>query len=180
IAVPNFLEAQTRSKVARVKADMRSLATAIEAYTVDWNLVMGTRDIMDATGLAQQKARLVAYSRLTTPVAYITAIPRDPFQFGNLSGNRADDVFQFQASNSFSKKTGNAAWYYPRLRGYTWVLNSLGPNLRAPGPNIIEVLRGTTDVSKTLTYDPTNGTVSEGYIIRTNKGDYVVDLAPAV
>src|SRR5215210_3826948 len=37
IAVPNFLEAQTRSKVSRVKADQRSLATAIEAYYVDNN-----------------------------------------------------------------------------------------------------------------------------------------------
>ena len=35
IAVPNFLEAQVRSKVSRTKADMRSLATAIEAYAVD-------------------------------------------------------------------------------------------------------------------------------------------------
>src|SRR3978361_2219273 len=35
IAVPNFLEAQTRSKVVRVKADMRTLATALEAYRVD-------------------------------------------------------------------------------------------------------------------------------------------------
>ena len=37
IAVPNFLEAKNRSKVARAKADMRSLATAIEAYCVDTN-----------------------------------------------------------------------------------------------------------------------------------------------
>ena len=37
IAVPNFLEAQVRSKVSRVKSDQRSLATAIEAYAVDWN-----------------------------------------------------------------------------------------------------------------------------------------------
>jgi prepilin-type N-terminal cleavage/methylation domain-containing protein len=37
IAVPNFLEAQTRSKVSRVKADQRSMATAIESYVVDWN-----------------------------------------------------------------------------------------------------------------------------------------------
>ena len=35
IAVPNFLEAQTRSKTARVKADQRTVATAIEAYSVD-------------------------------------------------------------------------------------------------------------------------------------------------
>jgi prepilin-type N-terminal cleavage/methylation domain-containing protein len=38
IAVPNFLEAQVRSKVSRAKSDQRSLATAIEAYFVDNNL----------------------------------------------------------------------------------------------------------------------------------------------
>ena len=37
IAVPNFLEAQTRSKVSRVKNDTRALSTAIEAYHVDHN-----------------------------------------------------------------------------------------------------------------------------------------------
>ena len=35
IAVPNFLEAQVRAKVSRVKSDMRSLATAIETYRID-------------------------------------------------------------------------------------------------------------------------------------------------
>ena len=35
IAVPNFLEAQTRSKVSRCKADMRSLGIAIESYQID-------------------------------------------------------------------------------------------------------------------------------------------------
>jgi prepilin-type N-terminal cleavage/methylation domain-containing protein len=35
IAIPNFLEAQTRSKVSRAKADLRSLAVALEAYAVD-------------------------------------------------------------------------------------------------------------------------------------------------
>ena len=37
IAVPNFLEAQVRSKVSRARADMRSLATALEAYATDNN-----------------------------------------------------------------------------------------------------------------------------------------------
>jgi prepilin-type N-terminal cleavage/methylation domain-containing protein len=32
IAVPNFLEAQVRAKVARVKSDHRTMATAIESY----------------------------------------------------------------------------------------------------------------------------------------------------
>jgi len=37
IAVPNFLEAQTRAKVSRAQADMRTFATGIEAYFVDNN-----------------------------------------------------------------------------------------------------------------------------------------------
>ena len=37
IAIPNFLEAQTRAKVARVKADLRTVGGACEVYTVDWN-----------------------------------------------------------------------------------------------------------------------------------------------
>jgi len=37
IAVPNFLEAMTRTKVSRAKADIRSLAVGIEAYVIDWN-----------------------------------------------------------------------------------------------------------------------------------------------
>ena len=35
IAIPNFIEAQVRSKVSRAKADMRSIATALEGYRVD-------------------------------------------------------------------------------------------------------------------------------------------------
>ena len=37
IAVPNFLEAQVRAKVSRVKSDMRAVATALESYHVDNN-----------------------------------------------------------------------------------------------------------------------------------------------
>lgn len=37
IAVPNFLEAQTRAKVSRALADMRTMATGIESYFVDNN-----------------------------------------------------------------------------------------------------------------------------------------------
>ncbi|MDK2972666.1 MAG: hypothetical protein PWP23_2421 [Candidatus Sumerlaeota bacterium] len=37
IAVPNFLEAQVRSKVSRTEADMRSIKTGIESCAVDYN-----------------------------------------------------------------------------------------------------------------------------------------------
>lgn len=37
IAVPNFLEAQTRAKVSRGKMDMRAISTALESYKIDTN-----------------------------------------------------------------------------------------------------------------------------------------------
>jgi prepilin-type N-terminal cleavage/methylation domain-containing protein len=74
IAVPNFLEAQVRSKVSRVKSDMRTLATAIEAYRVDYTGYMP----YSVWGQHTDPRYLNA---LTTPVAYVTSISamRDPF-----------------------------------------------------------------------------------------------------
>ena len=83
IAVPNFLEAQVRSKIARVKNDQRTLATAFEAYAVDNNrppldfaeyLVLFVRP----QGRPDWE-RCFCYNLLTTPIAYITAPMRDPF-----------------------------------------------------------------------------------------------------
>src|SRR5512139_1635014 len=64
IAVPNFLEAQVRSKVSRCKSDMRSEELAIEAYRIDNNAyVLNAAQIL----------------RLTTPIAYLTTLTDDPF-----------------------------------------------------------------------------------------------------
>jgi len=178
IAIPNFLEAQVRAKISRVKSDMRSTATAIEAYLVDWNLIMGAWDWADATGATQEQGRLIAYSRLTTPIAYMTSFPKDPFQVGTQTQGRAEEEFQFQTSNTFSKHN----WWRARQRGYTWGLNSMGPALnRISSITFIDVLRGlTAQQERTFVYDPTNGTVSQGFIIRTNKGEYKVDISPSV
>ena len=79
IAVPNFLEAQTRSKVSRTKADMRSMATALEAYAVDNNVYPQCHrfGVVLWPGLGDQKPVL---ERLSTPVAYMTnVVAKDPF-----------------------------------------------------------------------------------------------------
>jgi type II secretion system protein G len=75
IAVPNFLEAQVRSKVSRVKADMRSLATAIESYVVDTNRYPIASQWVSVFN--RFNARMHG---LTTPVAYITSLPADTFR----------------------------------------------------------------------------------------------------
>ncbi|MFH1738694.1 MAG: prepilin-type N-terminal cleavage/methylation domain-containing protein [bacterium] len=67
IAVPNFLNAQTRAKIARVYSDLKAQSTAMDQYYLDWNnYPPGNRPA----------PRLVP---LTTPVAYLTSCPRDPF-----------------------------------------------------------------------------------------------------
>jgi len=98
IAVPNFLEAQTRAKVARTKNDFRALALPLEAYKIDYNwypinmystsdyYARGMGGVMDPWGfkpIDHQRGRTVAACcwRLTTPIAYITSIEgyRSPF-----------------------------------------------------------------------------------------------------
>ena len=178
IAVPNFLEAQTRSKVSRAKSDMRTQATAIESYLVDWNSILGNHDIRALLNLSDTPlARAIACSKLTTPVAYMTSIPTDPFQLGSRQGDvRLLNEFQYQTSNSFSP----ASWKPVRRRGYTWMVGSFGPALSRTH-NFRETLRGQTVEQQCHIYDPTNGTVSKGLLIRTNKGIYSQpDLSPGV
>ncbi|MBM3335604.1 prepilin-type N-terminal cleavage/methylation domain-containing protein, partial [Candidatus Sumerlaeota bacterium] len=98
IAAPNFLEAQVRAKTARVHNDLRSLATAIEAYRVDQDMYPEGTDnpqyypqhIADllgplAPGYYAFRTRGPGgltvgrhFAGLTTPIAYIGSIPADP------------------------------------------------------------------------------------------------------
>src|SRR5688572_16324926 len=100
IAVPNFLEAQTRAKVTRVKSDLRSIATGIESFRVDNNKYPEGTDkkawypeaieaFLDPNGLGngyygfrtRGEGKIVGrdFPGVTTPVAYITSIPTDIF-----------------------------------------------------------------------------------------------------
>ena len=107
IAVPNFLEAQVRSKVSRAMADMRSLATALECYAVDYNRypfqgAVGMNPAGDPTrvivpvgvsgcvapndtgpgsknGSPQKRFIKFVPHTITTPVSYITTQFEDPF-----------------------------------------------------------------------------------------------------
>lgn len=74
IAIPNFLAAQVRSKVSRAKADIRTIATGLESYRTDndnYPLGYDTWDPLDP-----DKEPLYV---ITTPIAYLTSVPRDPF-----------------------------------------------------------------------------------------------------
>ena len=77
IAVPNFLRAQIRAKITRVRVDLRSIAIALEAYSVDWNTY--PCDGEERTGRCQAWGANTAAYNLTTPIAYLSSIPTTPF-----------------------------------------------------------------------------------------------------
>ncbi len=78
IAVPNFLNAQIRAKVSRVKSDIRSIAQANEMYNIDNNTYPPESEDDIFTGRRVRSSCGLFF--LTHPVAYLSSIPHDPFQ----------------------------------------------------------------------------------------------------
>lgn len=157
IAVPNFLEAQTRSKVSRVMADARTIATAVESYRVDTNhypLTQETPADFPASPFTDIGGGYFAYAgRLTTPISYITSVPADPFNMRTPNGF-GWNLYEFWSEPSvgfdiidFTNAAGNAAMY---------VVWSWGPDLDANG----------FALDLDTIYDPTNGTISDGNVYR--------------
>jgi prepilin-type N-terminal cleavage/methylation domain-containing protein len=195
IAVPNFLEAQTRSKVSRAKADMRSIATAIEAYHVDANRM--PLSTADSEGNApppiytNPDVRLWAswMVTLTTPISYITGIPRDPF--GGQINPYPNDLrffYDYRRTVKASSFTGRATLKMvntgevastsnaPTAMPDSWILYSLGPD-KYQNINSRMSVAGTPvygfgdPCGLWCVYDATNGTISWGDIIRSSYGD---------
>lgn len=196
IAVPNFLEAQVRSKVSRARSDIRTIATALEAYRVNWNGYPPNPD--PATNF------YVTPEELTTPIAFITSRPLDPFAQGtNLAmqnnqpnlvteeqlytywtviifenqGVRGDGVIESAICvNDPYHNGGNRSAF---AKYGAWYMCSIGPDksfyLKLPGGGSIDGDTSSLNppqfpdwgYSFDVPYDPTNGTVSFGNIIRT-------------
>ena len=170
IAVPNFLEAQIRSKASRCKADMRSVANALESYVVDHNKYppMSDKNENSTWSLWQDvgtggddHARTPSY--LTTPQAYITSLPYDPFiPDSTISG----DQWQKELGKRFAyfnyQQFKDVNVYYSPTRhadAGDWLMYGYGPD-KDPFNDGMGVY---------INYDPTNGTVSFGNIFRTQR-----------
>jgi general secretion pathway protein G len=186
IAVPNFLEAQTRAKVSRTYSDMRSVATAMEAYVIDYNSYVpfhfdgGTSEVwgipvggdvsIDAT-YGTLNPRILRYIPLTTPVSFITSVPLDIFS-NETDPNRRywrcsdrDTYFSTSLSNTFYNN------FYAQHTATKWLLRSAGPSmvdLNSTNDTFPSGF-GTED-----TYDPTNGTLSPGNISFAGPGESII------
>lgn len=191
IAIPNFLEAQTRAKVSRVMGDERSVATAIEAYSVDWTRYPSYMNWLDRLGTSDQYETYVPLT-LTTPVAFLTTLLKDPFRVQasgtdeawpfiyrhaidegsngtwDADGTNVDNTygtnlqihrFRLVAGDYFKNAPGEESEY----SGKVWFLSSMGPDLRA---QVLDRLKDGTSADPAFKYDPTNGTVSDGEVMR--------------
>lgn len=155
IAIPNFLQAQTRAKVARVQSDMRTIAIGLEAYRVDTNSYPPTSEF---TGpFSTIGGGFYAYvGRLSTPIDYISSAPEDPFMKNRIPlhdfGWHAYEYWSeptvgFDLVNITAGNVSNAMY----------VVWSWGPDQDADSFSIQD---------PDTIYDPTNGTISDGNIYR--------------
>lgn len=181
IAVPNFLEAQMRAKIARVKSDMRAVSVAMESYFIDND---GYPKHQDYNPGVAWSAQYLWFNALTSPVAYLTSMPKDPFQAPFAAGGLTRTPwgggwFHYDPiNNNFPNPPfgimgdGWGPWngFVPefRGRGFWYVLWSPGPDgdhdfagSYAPGSRARAV---------SVFFDPTNGSVSSGDIIRLGPG----------
>lgn len=168
IAVPNFLEAQTRAKVSRMEAELRTAATALETYAVDNRRYPKYGNGFDKR-LPTSAMTFIPIS-LTTPIAYLTTVPNDVFS--NARAGTSDvgvnvftparyyhdyqELYVFPDRLGLMLPKGHVREHHKTMFGFeggvVWQIFSRGPDR-------IEN-HGTTF------YDPTNGTLSRGDIMK--------------
>lgn len=160
IAVPNFLNAQMRAKISRAISDLKTQETALEMYRLDGNdyptcdkpRVPGTWDSWHPN-----EVRLY---RLTTPIAYISSIPRDPFATYANSADFAQWGWAYDYVNNYgSSHTGG--W------GHLWRLNSWGPdgiNGWGGSRDYSNAAQACPGGSVRFAYQSSNGLISKGDI----------------
>jgi len=173
IAVPNFLEAQTRAKVSRAKNDIRTLTTALESYAVDNRKYPFDRDAESTWYMTDV---------ISTPIAYLTTGQLiDPFRpkGGPSAANLKLSRFRYVHYEANRAANSWKTCYLPAIAGSAtaiaassdaacdaginafgmWKISSSGPDFNA----------NTGFFAEQLFYDATNGTVSTGDIIRAQK-----------
>jgi len=162
IAVPNFLNAQVRAKIARVQSDQNAYATAMDMYQMDQNNHFPLQDQI---------------WRITTPVAYITSLNPDPFApaipgrfnfihmydpFYFITTQPDPDVLNPSLLGDFNIWTGYANQWTGGSNDMS-MAGTVRYQVRSIGPNRYNEYG--------MRYDATNGLVSNGDINRFGPGN---------
>jgi len=188
LAVPNFMEAQTRAKVSRARADFRAIETALECYRMDCNRYpKGNNSSRALNPWSERPTWRPTLERLSTPVAYLTGEANfyDPFKArwtyqDNLNGppkpmeETPGEAGNFQMYWYVARnETGHAIWDQNNDgEPQWWFLESAGPDLCHHNcGTFFQTLVADSPANRgkvgRMIYDGTNGTVSRGSIWRT-------------
>lgn len=167
-AYPNFKQAQTRSRVARTMADMRSMDAAIEAYGIDVDFypaystnpeenlfgnVQGEREVFANVPTFPTPAG--AMRTLTAPDPYISSMPQDVFA-------PQGATFAFYSTPGPVKIAGWILWSPGPDRTYDLNLDNIRQAYNPSTGRLSEML-------VEYTYDPTNGIYSAGDLWRAKR-----------
>ncbi len=148
IAVPNFLNAQMRAKIARCQADMKAVETALEQYYLDYNSYVEDHD------WPSDRSQRGLF-KITTPTAYIATLPLDAFASGPLKNWSEENP-------TFEYGSGNASTPGKQWPAQAYILIS-------PGPDLDEEVDGNDGFpfgTVIYSFDPSNGLKSTGDIVR--------------
>jgi hypothetical protein len=155
-------KASVNRKVTRVKADMRTIATALESYLIDWcggypplkagglRMLITTPDIVGGKGDTPDDQMDAALDEPRAIVGYLGMIPLDPF------GAKPGDLYQYYTGPTNPQNQG-------------WILFSPGPDgtIQIDPANDYDCMIPQPSAKLLIkSYDPTNGTFSAGDIFR--------------
>lgn len=165
IAVPNFINAQLRAKIAKSQAEMKTIATALEAYNIDHNKYPPFIN-SQGVNINPVNRRLIP---LTTPISYMAAVPQDPFLakiYGEQSFKSNDPAYvTYDYVDAWTIiHNGKAAMLSPKMRCSEWCLVGAGPDGDA------------NTYGRAWPYDLSNGLHSKGDLTLTGpKASYPCD-----
>ena len=160
IAVPNFLNAQIRAKVSRVVSDMKTLETALESYRLDQNVYPTCNKARVAGSGDYFHPNDIRFYRMTTPIAYISSVPDDPFA----TYVNASDFAQWGGAYDYVNTTPgshNGGW------SHVWRINSWGPDNHNGwgGQRNDQGNSNCQDGVPKFVYKSSNGLISKGDVV---------------
>jgi type II secretion system protein G len=163
IAVPNFLNAQVRAKIAAAEADMRNIGTGIETYRLDNGKPPRTTTEGCYKGACEgpQMSRYERLTKLTTPIAYMSSVPEDKFNKMELQMDvplmNTYPYWEPNFANLYRTPTGLGRHFKNQEKpNNLWALMSFGPDgdFEAAGGGDL------------APFEPSNGLNSNGDIMR--------------
>lgn len=157
IAVPNFMNAQIRAKIARAQSDLKAMSTAIEMYAMDNN------NYPDSCTLEQLGEVQFRAGEIWAPVAYSNIAPIDPFnkQEGSRNSSFAKDEY-------FYINKGPCGWFDSAIKMVVEQVKQCPRNpayiMASQGPDDLSDLQA-ANTRYAFQYDASNGLRSVGDIL---------------